>query len=94
MENQIQRRCYRVASIPGDGIGPEVIQAAETVVKRAAELGGFELEIQSLPWGTDFFKETGTYIPKEGLDLLKRHDAVLFGAVGSPGVHYLFFVPV
>jgi isocitrate/isopropylmalate dehydrogenase len=87
MPDQIQKRsCYRIASIPGDGIGPEVIEAAETVVNCAAKAIGFDVEIQRFPWGTDFYKMTGSYIPDDGLAVLKQYDAILFGAVGSPGM--------
>ncbi|KAK9311226.1 tartrate dehydrogenase [Lipomyces starkeyi] len=66
--------------MPGDGIGPEVIDAALDV------LDAFTLSFDNLLWGSDFYKATGTYLPSDGLETLKKYDAVLFGAVGAPDV--------
>lgn len=77
---------YRIASIPGDGIGIEVVEAALEVLKAVAKLSGtFDVDIVHIPWGTAFYKETGSYLPDDFQDTLKQHDAVLFGAVGAPG---------
>lgn len=82
---------YRIASIPGDGIGPEVIGAGITVLKKlAAVLGTFNLDFEMFPWSTDYFKQHGKYLPDDALDTLKKFDAILFGAVGAPGM-YAFF---
>src|SRR5215470_16530909 len=67
-------RQYRIAAIPGDGIGTEVIA------------GGFELTIDHFDWGSDRYKKTGTFMPSNGLDLIRRHDAILFGSAGAPDV--------
>ena len=77
---------YKIASIPADGIGPEVIEAGVAVLKALAEsLGEFKLEFQDYDWSSDTYKRTGKYIPDGGLDDLRKHDAILFGAVGAPG---------
>ncbi|KAK9446502.1 putative tartrate dehydrogenase [Limtongia smithiae] len=78
---------YTIASMPGDGIGPEVVESAIAVVTAVAKkLGTFTVKFEELPWGTAFYKETGSYLPPDGLDTLKKYDAVLFGAVGAPDV--------
>lgn len=69
-----------------DGIGPEVIDAAITVLKTLSEtLGSFNIDFTHFDWSSDTYKKTGQYIPDGGLDELRRHDAILFGAVGAPG---------
>jgi tartrate dehydrogenase/decarboxylase/D-malate dehydrogenase len=80
-------RVHRIASIPADGIGPEVIAAGlEALDALASRDGGFKLEITHLDWGSDRYKATGIYIPEGGLDLLKTMDAIYFGAVGAADV--------
>jgi tartrate dehydrogenase/decarboxylase/D-malate dehydrogenase len=77
-------KTYRIASIPGDGIGNEVIPAGIEVLEKAAD--GFRLEFEHFDWSSRRFNETGRYIPDGGLDKLKRFDAIFFGAVGAPDV--------
>ena len=76
---------YRIAAVPGDGIGIEVVAAALEVLKVVAKAKDFQLEITNLPWGTAFYKSTGSYLPDDFLSTLKNFDAILFGAVGAPG---------
>lgn len=79
-------KSYSIASIPADGIGPEVIDAAIAVLNTLTEtLGTFDLSFTHFDWSSDTYKKTGKYIPDGGLDELKKHDAILFGAVGAPG---------
>lgn len=81
-------KSYSIASIPADGIGPEVIDAAITVLKTLSEtLGSFDIDFTHFDWSSETYKRTGKYIPDGGLDELKKHDAILFGAVGAPGKH-------
>jgi len=75
---------YRIAAIPGDGIGNEVIPAGIEVLNKLAS--GFELQFKTFDWGSDRYKRTGAYIPDGGLDELKKFDAIFFGAVGAPDV--------
>jgi tartrate dehydrogenase/decarboxylase / D-malate dehydrogenase len=75
---------YRIASIPGDGIGNEVIPAGIEVLRKAAD--GFRLEFEHFDWSSKRYLETGAYIPAGGLDKLKEFDAIFFGAVGAPEV--------
>jgi tartrate dehydrogenase/decarboxylase/D-malate dehydrogenase len=79
-------KSYRIASIPGDGIGAEVIAEGVKVLKALAEREGFRLELTAFDWSSERYVRTGRYIPEGGLDELRRHDAILFGAVGSPDV--------
>ncbi|CAL5866032.1 uncharacterized protein PFLUO_LOCUS239 [Penicillium psychrofluorescens] len=78
---------YSIASIPADGIGPEVIAAGiETLQALAQTLQTFELQFHHYDWSSETYRKTGKYIPDGGLDELKKHDAILFGAVGAPDV--------
>jgi tartrate dehydrogenase/decarboxylase/D-malate dehydrogenase len=79
-------RSYRIASIPGDGIGNEVIPAGLEVLNALASKEKFSLETTSLDWSSKRYKETGAYIPAGGLEKLKAFDAIFFGAVGAPDV--------
>ena len=80
-------RHYKIAAIPGDGIGQEVIPAGlEVLHALQRQDGGFELDIQEFPWGTDYYHRTGLMMPDDGLEVLKRFDAIYFGAVGHPTV--------
>ena len=79
-------KTYNIASIPADGIGPEVISAGITVLNALADkLNTFKLDFTHYDWSSETYKTTGKYIPDGGLEDLKRHDAILFGAVGAPG---------
>ncbi|KFZ01406.1 hypothetical protein V500_00779 [Pseudogymnoascus sp. VKM F-4518 (FW-2643)] len=80
-------RAYRIAAIPGDGIGIEVVAAALEVVKAAIKASGssFEIAVTHFPWGNAYFKESGSYLPEDFPKTLKGYDAILFGAVGAAG---------
>ena len=76
---------YRIAAIPGDGIGVEVIAAGVQTLKALAKRdGGFELQFEDFPWGSDYYKKHGRMMAADGLDTLKSFDAIYFGAVGAP----------
>jgi tartrate dehydrogenase/decarboxylase/D-malate dehydrogenase len=75
---------YRIAAIPGDGIGNEVIPAGIEVLQKLTD--GFRLEFEHFDWSSERYKKTGAYIPEGGLDRLKKFDAIFFGAVGAPDV--------
>jgi tartrate dehydrogenase/decarboxylase/D-malate dehydrogenase len=79
-------KTFRIAAIPGDGIGNEVIPAGIEVLNCLARQTGFAIVFHDLDWGSKRYKETGAYIPEGGLEKLKRFDAVFFGAVGTPDV--------
>ncbi len=80
-------REHRLAAIPGDGIGPEVVDAALEVLQFcAAADGGFRLSVEHFDWNSENFLRRGHYIPEGGLERLRAFDAILFGAVGSQKV--------
>ncbi len=80
-------RRYRIASVPGDGIGPEVIAAGlEALDVLAARSGTFALDIEPYDWGSERYRKTGAFMPDNALSLLKQADAIYFGAVGAPDV--------
>jgi tartrate dehydrogenase/decarboxylase / D-malate dehydrogenase len=80
-------RTYRIAAIPGDGIGSEVIAAGTRVLDLCAKRdGGFAIAFDLFDWGSDYYKKNGRMMPEDGLDLIRRHDAIYFGAVGAPDV--------
>ena len=80
-------RRYDIASIPADGIGPEVIAAGlEALEAVAARDGGFALDVTHYDWGSARYRALGALMPADGLDTLRRHDAILFGAVGAPDI--------
>jgi len=83
-----QDRTFRIATIPGDGVGREVVDAGRAVLDEAARLSGgsFALDWEELPWGSAYYGETGRMMPADGLDVLTAFDAIYFGAVGWPGV--------
>ncbi len=77
---------YTIAVIPGDGIGKEVVPAAIDVVDAAGRRFGFRCHWTSFDWGCERYTETGRMMPEDGLDQLRRHQAILLGAIGYPGV--------
>jgi len=77
-------KTYRVAAIPGDGIGNEVIPAGIEVLEKLQD--DFRLEFEHFDWSSKRFQQTGRYIPEGGLQKLKTFDAIFFGAVGAPDV--------
>jgi tartrate dehydrogenase/decarboxylase/D-malate dehydrogenase len=80
-------RTHRIAAIGGDGIGPEVIEAGLEVLRACAERdGGFELQVEHLDWGSDYFRRHGVMMPDGGADQLRPFDAIYFGAVGAPDI--------
>jgi len=88
------RQTYKIASIPADGIGPEVISAGITVLEKLVkELGTFEMEFEHFDWSSERYKREGKYLPDNALDVVRGFDAILFGAVGAPGTCFLFAFP-
>jgi tartrate dehydrogenase/decarboxylase / D-malate dehydrogenase len=80
-------KTYKIAAIPGDGIGKEVIAAGLEVLNAcAASDGGISLESQTFDWSTDYYKKHGVLMPENGRDQLRNFDAIYFGAVGAPDV--------
>src|SRR3546814_5163747 len=80
-------RKHRIAAVPGDGIGPEVIAAGLEVLDVVAGLdGGFALETQNFDWGSDRYRRSGRMMPEDGVATLRGFDAIYFGAVGDPKI--------
>ena len=77
---------YRIASIPGDGIGQEVIPAGIQVAEILAQCFGFSIEFKHFDWSCQTYLNTGTMMPKDGLEQLQSFDAIFLGAVGWPSV--------
>lgn len=77
---------YDIAVIPGDGIGKEVVAAAEPVMLSLAERKNVDVETTHYDWGSQRYLEEGSLMPEDGLDSLRNHDAILLGAVGHPDV--------
>lgn len=78
---------WRIAAIPGDGIGKEVVAAGlEVLAALEAREADLAFEIESFDWGSDLYKRSGRLMPEDGLARLKDKDAILFGAVGAPDV--------
>ncbi len=79
-------RTHRIATIPGDGIGKEVVPEGIRVLDAAARKHGFGLAWDHLPWSCEYYRETGRMMPADGLEQIRGHDAIFLGAVGFPGV--------
>ncbi|MET0069726.1 MAG: tartrate dehydrogenase [Candidatus Thiodiazotropha sp.] len=79
-------RNYKIAVIPGDGIGTEVVAAGLKALETLAGMEGISLEIEHYDWGSERYKREGALMPADGADQLRRFDAILFGAVGAPDV--------
>jgi hypothetical protein len=83
---QSQRKTWKIALIPGDGIGIEVTEAAKLVLQKLAQVSKkFDFHFEKFDWGTQQYHSLGYYMPTDAIDRLKKFDAILFGAVGSPG---------
>ncbi len=79
-------RKHRIAVIPGDGIGKETVPESLKVLDAAARRFGFDLELTHYDWSCETYKDTGEFMPKNGMELLAQSDSILLGAVGWPGV--------
>ncbi|MCW5632719.1 MAG: tartrate dehydrogenase [Rubrivivax sp.] len=83
-------KTYRIATIPGDGIGKEVVPAGQEVLQALAAAGPFahrlSFEFESFGWGGDWYRAHGEMMPADGLALLRHKDAILFGSAGDPDI--------
>ncbi|TCP28774.1 tartrate dehydrogenase/decarboxylase/D-malate dehydrogenase [Scopulibacillus darangshiensis] len=78
---------HSLAVIPGDGIGPEIMNEAMKVLQLIEEMhGGFKFDIQSFNWNCEYYLKHGKMMPDNGMEILKDFDVILFGAVGEPRV--------
>lgn len=80
-------REHKIACIPGDGIGKEVIPAGLAVLDiLQKKCGDFRLLIETFRWGSDYYRATSRMLPEDALNTLRRFDAIYFGAVGDPQI--------
>ncbi|KRB97666.1 tartrate dehydrogenase [Hydrogenophaga sp. Root209] len=80
-------KTYAIATIPGDGIGKEVVPAGQQVLEAiAASSSGFRFVFEDFDWGGDYYREHGVMMPADGLDALRHKDAILFGSAGDPDI--------
>jgi len=81
------KQVYKIAVIPGDGIGPEVIGQGVRVLEKVAELdGSFAFAFTHFPWGCEYYLKTGRMMAEDGIEQLSKFDAIYLGAAGYPGV--------
>ncbi|WP_243322165.1 tartrate dehydrogenase [Geothrix sp. SG200] len=79
-------RDLKIAVIPGDGIGKEVVPEGIRVLEAAGRKHGLRFAWDTFPWSCEYFLQTGRMMPEDGLDRIRHHDAIFLGAVGFPGV--------
>ncbi len=79
-------KTHRIAVIPGDGIGKEVVPEGIRVLDAVAARHGLRFEWNTFDWSCETYTRTGRMMPEDGLDRLRPHDAIFLGAVGYPGV--------
>lgn len=81
-------KTYNIASIPGDGIGKEVIPAGQKALEALSQNGaaGFQFNFEYFDWGGDYYRQHGLMMPADGLDALRHKDAILFGSAGDPDI--------
>lgn len=78
---------YSAAVIPGDGIGPEVMEVGLSLLQSIADIhGGISFQTESFPWNCQYYREHGRMMPEDGLQRLRPFDVILLGAIGAPGV--------
>lgn len=77
---------YKIAVIPGDGIGPEVIREGIKVLNAVEEVENLNFHFIEFPYGADHYLETGELLPEDGLKEIERTDAIYLGALGDPRI--------
>jgi tartrate dehydrogenase/decarboxylase/D-malate dehydrogenase len=80
-------KTYRIATIPGDGIGKEVVPEGQKVLEALARQNpALNFEFENFDWGGDYYRKHGMMMPENGLDPLRNKDAILFGSAGDPHI--------
>ena len=82
----MEKNNYKIAVIPGDGIGNEVMPEAIRVLEKIAERYNISFDFDHKDWSCERFHKFGSMMPEDGLDEIQDHDSILLGAVGFPGV--------
>ena len=77
---------YKIAVLPGDGIGKEVVPEGIRVLESVGNHFDIQFKWETFPWGCEFYSQTGRMMPEDGIDQLRECDAIFLGAVGFPGV--------
>jgi tartrate dehydrogenase/decarboxylase / D-malate dehydrogenase len=77
---------YRIATIPGDGIGKEVVPAGRELLEALAADRSIAFDFENFDWGGDYYRKHGVMMPDNGLDALRDKDAILFGSAGDPDI--------
>jgi tartrate dehydrogenase/decarboxylase/D-malate dehydrogenase len=77
---------YKIAVIPGDGIGKEVVPEGLRVLEAVGRRFDIDFQLTHYPWSCETYTQTGSMMPADGIEQLKQHDAIFLGAVGFPGV--------
>jgi tartrate dehydrogenase/decarboxylase / D-malate dehydrogenase len=79
-------KTYHIATVPGDGIGKEVVPAGQQVLEVVGGGGSFAFQFENFDWGGDYFRRYGVMMPENGLETLRGKDAILFGSAGDPHI--------
>ena len=80
-------KTFSIATIPGDGIGKEVVPAGQQVLEALAKTSStFRFEFENFDWGGDYYRTHGVMMPADGLDAIRNKDAILFGSAGDPDI--------
>ena len=77
-------KTYKIAALPGDGVGKEIMPVARELLTAVAAKENFQLDFTAYPWGCEYYLETGVIMPKNGIELLRPYDAIYFVAAGHP----------
>jgi tartrate dehydrogenase/decarboxylase/D-malate dehydrogenase len=86
MPGQDREPKYRIAVIPGDGVGKELSPVGVLVLEAIAKCCGFDLDLRFFPWGCEYYLQTGAIMPSDGLEILREFDAIYLGTLGDPRV--------
>ena len=77
---------YKIAVIPGDGIGVEVVKSSIEVLKSLEKNKGYKLDFHEFDWSSEYYFKNGIMMPQDGIEQLKSFDAIFLGAVGHPEI--------
>ena len=87
-------KSYKIAVIPGDGIGVEVVKSSIDVLNTLQEGKNFKLEFNEFDWSSEYYFKHGKMMPEDGIKQLENHDAIFLGAVGHPDIQDLSLIHI